>query len=335
MQKTKFAQIAEQIKDQVFPEARASDGKLPSEVTLAKRYATSAVTIGKALASLQSQGLINRVSGVGTYLANTQQERSVSLESVGMVIPYLQGHQELPFHLATELQHIHRVPCLLSYNNIPSLKNFIQSQPAGLVIEGNSLFPYEVLQDRSEKTKLVFVTNFEGDRHYDASYILRDHVAKGRIAVNHLIKLGRRRILVINFEMQPKWSSTQFWQGCCEAFDEAGLKPVAQLLEANIPASEYKKYLQGPEQIDAVVAISDHLLLPLLEAIRELPLRVPDDIAVIGAGNTEWAKHFNLTSFDFLDKEVARQTVCALGSDKQIFITMTPRLVFRDSCPAY
>jgi len=334
-QKTKFARIADQIKNQVFSEARATDGKLPSEVALAKRYNTSAVTIGKALASLQSQGLINRVSGVGTFLVDESAKASPNLESVGMVMQYLQGHLDLPFHLAAELQHSHHVPCLLATENRSALESFIRSEPYGLIAEGNSTFPYDLLDGLSDRTKLVFVTNFEGDKHYDASYILRDHLGKGRMAVNHLLKLGRRRILVINFEMHPKWSSTLFWQGCCEAFEEAGIKPVAHLVKHRITPAEYDKYLQGPDRIDGVVAVSDSLLLPLLEVVRGMSLRIPEDIALIGAGNTAWSQHFNLTTFDFMDREVARQVACAMETSKRIFITMTPRMVIRDSCPAY
>lgn len=51
--------------------------RLPSETTLAQRFRTTRVTVSKALAMLERDGLVNRAVGRGTFVAATEQLTSV------------------------------------------------------------------------------------------------------------------------------------------------------------------------------------------------------------------------------------------------------------------
>jgi GntR family transcriptional regulator len=51
--------------------------RLPSEATLAQRFGTTRVTVSKALAVLERDGLVNRAVGRGTFVAATEQLTSV------------------------------------------------------------------------------------------------------------------------------------------------------------------------------------------------------------------------------------------------------------------
>lgn len=331
---TKFAAIAAQIQREIFPEARQNDGRLPSELALAQRYETSAVTIGKALASLETRGLITRIAGIGTYLNDEPAAAGEALRSVGLAINYMEGHQDLAFYLARELQHAHYLPCLLDGSNAAGLTAFLKSGPSGLIVRGDSHFAYEALDHIAPETRLVFVSQFEGKHQYDASYVLYDHRSAGRQAVSHLLRLGRRRLVVCNFEMQPKWTSTLYWEGCQAAFREAGLEPVAQLLTEHPSPEQVDRLLNGPDRIDGVVAISDYRALDLVRGIARHGLRLPQDVAVIGGDDTDWAVHYDLTSVDAMGRELSVQAAAALEAGSRIFINIAPRLVFRGSCPA-
>jgi len=332
--------IAGLIKEEVFREAQRS-GKLPSVLALAQRYGTSPTTICKSLATLEAQGYIESIEGSGTYLRDmARQAPEGGLKMVGVVEPrFVEGHSDFASHLTRFLQEEHYTPCLFDGGNSAALQAmlpaFLASNPAGLVVDGNSLFPYEVLARLKPSTRLVFSGQFEGPRHYDASYILFDFISAGSLGVRRLLRLGRRRIGVVNMELRPKWSSTLFWEGCQEAFREAGVAPVFHSATlGSVDDDKVDALLSGPERPDALLAIHDSRLLPFINSAKRLGLRVPEDLALIGGGDTDWAVKFDLSSVDPLLRETAIQTVAALGATEQRNCSIMPRITFRGSCPS-
>lgn len=331
--------FSELIRNEIFKEV-GKDGKLPAEIVLAQRYGASPITIGKALNILEAKGLLNRISRSGTYLnEDAANFKSSSLRMVGASMPFfLEGHVDLAAHMSHALQEEHYMPCLFDGRNtnalLAMLPEFLKSNPYGLIVNGDSKFPYQLLDEIGRNTRLVFASLFEGPRNYNASYILYDHKGSGALGVKHLLKAGRRKIGIVNFEMQPKWSSSLFWEGCKEAFQEAGADPVFHIeqLGSEMPANEVDSLLSGENRPDAIFGIHDSRLLPFIKSARRLGLRVPDDIAFIGGGNTDWAIKFDLTSLDSMDRELAIQSVAALASKAHTHCSILPRIIFRGSC---
>ncbi|MEZ4681826.1 MAG: substrate-binding domain-containing protein [Caldilineaceae bacterium] len=60
--------------------------------------------------------------------------------------------------------------------------------------------------------------------------------------------------------------------------------------------SQAKELLSLPERPTAIFATSDLLALGILKAIRELKLRVPDDVAVLGFDDLDIADYVGLTT---------------------------------------
>lgn len=334
----KFAQLAEMIEREVIPEARSRDGKIVSEVALSKRYGVSTITVSKALASLVSKGVLERIGGSGTFVRQASPRKKSGLRSVVAVMPLLlKGHQELSACVARELQARHIVPCVFDGNNTEALRatlpEFLGNRPFGVIVDGNSNFPYETLDALHKDTRLVFISHFEGPRNYSAASVLYDHEGKGRVAVRHLIGLGRRRIAVINMEVKPRWSSDLFWKGCQEAFAEAEIEPAAHLNSDTASDADYDKLLDGRRPIDGVVAIADHRLFPILERIKKRGMRIPDDVALIGGNNTDWSIRYDLSSMEPMDRELAAEAVNVLEDGRLVNMRITPGIVFRGSCP--
>lgn len=336
----KFAQVAEAITRDILPDLREGTKKLPSEISLAKRFGVSTITISKALASLDAKGLVERIGGSGTYARQpsaTVPPRASRV--VGAVMPtLLEGHQELALHLPRALQMNHYVACIFDGDNPAALEatmpDFLRGCPSGLVVDGNSLFPFHLLDALAAETRLVFASHFEGPRRYNASYVLFDHQGKGRQAVSQLLRLGRRRVAVVNMEIHPGWSSDLFWQGCQAAFREAGVEAAAHFSSPAVDPETFAALLDGPHPPDAIVAIADHRLLPLLPLLKARGMKIPDDVAIIGGGDTYWAVFNDLTSTDRMDRELAAHTMAALEAEQNVSITVTPRIIFRGSCPA-
>lgn len=329
--------IAGLLRDEVFREAKAN-GKLPPVCALAQRFGASPKTICAALAALEAKGEIKSVKGSGSYLAKRRGAPAKALRMVGASIPcYMEGHIEFAAHMTRFLQESNYMPCLFDGYNAAALRSmlpaFLESQPFGLIVNGDSRFPYEFLDQLDPATRLVFIGEFEGPRRYDASYVLYDIKGGGALATRQLLKLGRRRIGVANFEVQPGWSSAHFWEGCKEALSESGVTAAFHVNDTSLSTAAAEALLSGPERPDALLGIQDHMLLPFLEAAKRLGLRVPDDLAIIGGGDTDWAVQFDLSTLDNMQRELSREAVAALAASDKVELAIMPRIVVRGSCP--
>ncbi len=134
--------------------------------------------------------------------------------------------------------------------------------------------------------------------------VTTDDVAGGREAAEHLIQLGHRRIGFIGDSVNNPFgfmSSGHRLQGYQQALAAAGL-PVCPdyYAEGEHGRREARDLARGmlllPERPTAIVAASDTQAVGVLEAARELGLRVPQDLSVIGYDDIEVADMMGLTS---------------------------------------
>lgn len=133
-----------------------------------------------------------------------------------------------------------------------------------------------------------------------------DDVAGGQLATRHLIDLGHRRIGFIgDAEDQVRafnfTSSHDRNAGYCQALVAAGLAPQADYqrygvygrYEARLLARELLRLPQPPS---AIFAASDTQAMGVLEAARDLHLRVPEDLSVIGFDDIDVAEYLGLST---------------------------------------
>ncbi len=132
--------------------------------------------------------------------------------------------------------------------------------------------------------KLPFVVAGRPFRSDNVSYIDIDNVNAADMAVSHLIRLGRRRIAMIN---GPTTSTVGIDRrnGYLEALKERGLeRDDALIIESDFTEAGgyYSMQRLLPTKPDAVFAASDIMAFGAMRAAREAGLQVPDDIAVVG-----------------------------------------------------
>lgn len=112
----------------------------------------------------------------------------------------------------------------------------------------------------------------------------------GRLAAEHLIGLGLKNL--VYHGVRGRWYSDERLLGFKQAAKEANLKAASFLLphmtrdalwnERYEPIKRWLKTLPLPT---GLFAVHDYRALIVLSACREIGLRVPEDVAVIGADN--------------------------------------------------
>ncbi|MHB8600758.1 MAG: LacI family DNA-binding transcriptional regulator [Ktedonobacteraceae bacterium] len=155
-------------------------------------------------------------------------------------------------------------------------------------------------------------------------HIANSNVAAARLATDHLLNMGRRRIASIgNQEAQSiagGASGLRRLRGYTEALANAGLPLDTQLI-MQVDAYDQAEGARAMRQLlaldhrpDAVFYFNDLLAIGAMRTLHEAGCRIPDDIAVIGFDDIEEARFAipSLTTIAPDKKKIGELTVSFL-----------------------
>jgi DNA-binding LacI/PurR family transcriptional regulator len=123
--------------------------------------------------------------------------------------------------------------------------------------------------------------------------IKTDNIEAGRLATDHLLGIGHRRIGII-VGIAGLATSDDRLAGYLKAHAERGVavEPGLQVAGNFDQAQAYQRTLEILQRRDrptALVAISNMMTLGLLFAVREIKLKVPADLSIVGIDDLEFA----------------------------------------------
>ena len=189
------------------------------------------------------------------------------------------------------------------------------------LIDGFILSPMALTAEDLSAQPLDIPAVLLGERVADSglTHVGVDNVAAARLAVEHLLAGGRRRIAAVGADLRTNnmGPAVRRMHGYRLAVAAAGL-PAAPELEVTTGgwarASGYAAIdalLSAGTEVDALFCFNDVLALAAIRAITDHGLRVPEDIAVVGWDDTEEASYSvpSLTSISPDKAEIARAAV--------------------------
>ncbi|HEC21679.1 MAG TPA: LacI family transcriptional regulator [Chloroflexi bacterium] len=140
--------------------------------------------------------------------------------------------------------------------------------------------------------------------HPDLPSITIDDVDGGKQATRHLVELGHRRIAYISDPLDNPFgfrSSALRLEGYREMLAECGIEFRPDYHRQGEHGRHVAHHLTQelmalPDPPTAIFAASDTQALGAIEAIRQMGLRVPEDISVIGYDDIEVAAYVGLTT---------------------------------------
>jgi LacI family transcriptional regulator len=126
--------------------------------------------------------------------------------------------------------------------------------------------------------------------------VMPDDVVGGYKATRYLTELGHTRIGYINGENSYHVATLRF-EGYRKALKDAGLTfdpglvqfPNTWFEEGGYDSA--KIFMQRPEPPTAIFCANDELAIGALEAVKELGLRVPEDVSLVGYDDRQEAIH--------------------------------------------
>jgi|GEM_PF-768961 len=181
--------------------------------------------------------------------------------------------------------------------------------------------------------------------------VYKDDQQGAWLAVNHLLKLGHRRIGFVTREPRTYPGFQQRMAGYRQALEDYHVpfnsdyvfrvKGMGLCIDS-LPQVE--KILKLKPRPTALFAVADHLAINVMEALKRKGIRIPEDMAVVGYDNIPGAQAVRpaLTTVDTCREEQGRQAarlvmelINSTARQRSARVILVPsKLVIRESCGA-
>jgi LacI family transcriptional regulator len=275
-------------------------------------------------------------------------------KTLGLVITTIAN----PFY--TELaQGIETTAIILGYNiilcstnyDLSSEKKFIDMLRSkgvdGIIFTSAHMGDPNILELVEEGFPIILVNRrtYHPMVREKVDYVGVDNNLGGFLAIEHLIKLGHKRIGVIGGSSESSVGFERL-EGGKKALATYGLNVIGDyFLEGDfLKGSGYhggKKFLKMSEPPTGVFATNDYMALGTYQAIVEEGIKIPEEIALIGFNDIEFTsmKGIELTTIGQKKYEMGALAVKTLverveggktGSPKEIILE--PELIIRKTC---
>jgi len=329
----------------------------PKMADIAKLAGVHTSTVSRALAGspLVEQSMrekILRLARSHGYTVNST-ARSLRLQrtqSISVVFPL--GHEVAqpltdPFfvqmigYLADEITQ--RNHGLFLQKVLPPMEDWLTDLIAskrsdGIIVIGQST-EHKALEAVAGRYRPLVVWGGQIDRQSYCT-VGSDNVAGARLATEHLLTLGRRRIVFLGDTKVPEFRLR--YKGYCQALANAprgtGEKHnVSTHMTPDKAFDAMTSLLATGEKFDGVVCATDVIAISAIRAIAASGKRVPDDISIVGYDDLALAAQTNppLTTVHQSIELGARHLVNLLfrrmEGEATESITMAPELIIRES----
>lgn len=307
MSKHKYRDILEKIQEDITSGRYRPGQRLPSEAELVRRYGASRMTVFRAMHELQTQGLVTRRVGSGTFVA--QQTNSGS-HVFGLLIPEL-GQTEI-FEVICKgmMEAPQAVHHSLLWGNTASKENekeevaeqlcrqFIAKKVAGVFFA-----PVEFSEGRYEANHRIAATldkagipvvlldrcleRYPRRSNYDLVGI--DNRRAAYLLTEHLIKGGAKKIA---FFARPNSAPTVDARiaGYRESLQELSKQAGTSLVNiGDASDATFVKNVLKKDRPDAFICANDHTAGNLMRTLLSIGQSIPDDIKIVGFDDVKYA----------------------------------------------
>ncbi len=355
---TQYAQICDRIAKAIALGDFGAKGKLPSERKLAELFQVSRVTIRSALEEAQRRGIITRRHGSGTY-ANPAGAAQLDPNSLCFAFELIgKPLMENPY-VSMSIDGLSRAAVELGFRfdllPIPhggDLRAHFQAHPelipaakAVIVKWGmNQLESVRWLQERGH----VVVAMGPAKSEPDLLWVDIDNELGGRLAAEHLLALGRRRLAYADGPLTDV-SVNETLGGIRRACQAAGCPFAPELLREVVPweeasgAAAMRSLLDAGAAFDGVIFRGDMASLGAVGVLKERGVEIPARLSFVTYDDYPWLERICTPAlsavrqpFDLMAETAAAISLQAIRNPlrRPESRLLAPTLQIRESCGA-
>ncbi|MEV0581648.1 LacI family DNA-binding transcriptional regulator [Nonomuraea sp. NPDC050310] len=218
---------------------------------------------------------------------------------------------------------------------VPAAKVWAELRPVAILVDTDRLTRASVDLLRSSGTRAVLGM---GDGPSDlVPSVVMDHREIGALAARHLLARGRSRLAaIVPREEGIDEMGAARWRGVRE------VAPQAERIDLAFSEAEAGRLAVRDDLPDGIFAYNDEYAMLLISAFQDAGVRVPEDVAVVGADDLPIAKLMRprLTSVGFQPTRTPAELVALLDAvirgerefeAGEVITLARPLLVARDS----
>lgn len=319
----------EQILRQMIADMEPGE-RLPSRNVLIRKLETTRMTLDKALSKLQNENIVISKKGSGTFVASTLQGALPEVENWGVMVPTMA--ESIYNGLISGIESFARQKgvnlVLCTSDNSKDVQEYNIGRLMNSVVRGFIIVP--VISNNIEdnyhayrkliNSQIPFVFCNRPVEGIDVPAVVSNDFYGSYIATRHLIQKGYRHIAYIA-KLRHSTAINRF-QGYACALQENGLVLNTDLVRMESGVADEDVYrvcreiLTCGQKVDAVFCFNDYVALQAYRCVRDLGMRISDDIGIIGYDNIEDGAALNppLTSISYKNREIGVKAAEVLWS---------------------
>lgn len=361
----KYIMVKEKIKDWITSGEVKPGEKIYSENELVKMFTVSRHTIRQAIGELVHEDWLYREQGAGTFCSNRidpykQKNKNLNTNSknIGVITTYISD-----YIFPSIIKGIESILTNQGYsltfactdNDVEKEKQCLQSMLKrnidGLIVEPTKSSSYNpninyYLELEQNNIPYLMINQFYPQ--LNPPHIIVNDENGGFVATEHLIQLGHEKIIGIfkNDDLQ----GINRMQGFIRAFRENNISFFPEMIftfstdeQDSKLLEQIRNYLISSQTMPTgIVCYNDQIALTVLDLLRELEIRVPEDISIVGYDDSYLAEasEIKLTSVKHpktkMGIEAAKWIVSAVEKDTSkgaspLSTVYEPELIIRNS----
>lgn len=303
-----YEKILQYLKEKINKKELLPGDRLPTEMELAQEFGVSRITSKRALEELRTSGLIYRVRGKGSFVAEPGQTGVLADKMAGgldyskvieLVIPFSASNGGM----MTTISGASRIASEKGYIlDIKYSNNDLNEERAlleGLYEKGvGGIIFYPISDGKNLEVMNMLSMNeypiISIDRYYESlpiSYVISDNLKGEYDVVRYLLGLGHRNIaFVSDTKIEDATSVRNRYFGYCRALKESGIQVCTEYVINGSFRGETKNETLAElmeKGVTAICCVNDYVALLVLQGLKNLEVEVPEEISVVGFDNLD------------------------------------------------
>lgn len=329
---------------------------------IAHRAGVSQATVSRALRNSplvnpETRERVQRIAREMNYrvdrnAAGLRSQQSKTIALLFFEDPTSDESQINPFFL-TMLGHITRYATKRTYDVLVSFQHLsddwlneyvVSNRADGVILLGYG--DYGRISDKLQRLRdegLPFAIWGATVPELEGHAVGCDNITGGKMATQHLLRLGRRRIVYIGSESHDHPEFKDRHEGYCRALREAGLEVLPELAvdTANQETAAFEatqKLIDSGAEFDGIFNASDLIAFGTVKCLRKNGIEVPDQVSVVGFDDIPASTYFTpaLTTVrqdTRLAAETLTDNLLRMIAGEEVTSPLVPiSLVVRGSC---
>ncbi len=350
----KYLEVVKWIREQIAQGHFREGDRLQSESELGELFSLSRQTVRQATSVLESEGLLERRRGSGTYVISTTVKPKTRTMSVGVITTYLDDYIFPSIihgidKVLTENSYAMRLS--ITYNKVENemrvLSALLKNDVDGIIVEPTKSGLPNLNADLYKEIKrreipCIFINGYYPNLSFP--YVAMDDYACGREAVAYLIKKNHRRIAGI-FKSDDIQGHLRY-EGCAKMMRKNNLLLpednivwyTTEDIQPPFESSFEQRVLKRIEGCTALICYNDRIAFRVIDFLYRQGISVPQDISIIGFDDSDTGNNsqVGLTTFSHpkaeLGEMAARQLLRMIGGERfEATVKFKPKFVERNS----